>query len=328
MRRTAAPHRLVPVLLALAGLLALGPTARAADFPTRPVKLLTQGAPGSGPDVIARVLAEHLGRRWGQPVQVVTQTGAAGLVVGRIAAAAEPDGYTLFLPSITAFVILPEMHDALPFDLDRDFVRLGFVAELPMAIAVDARLSPRSLGELVELARAKPDALFYAASSRGSLPHLVGSMFATKGGAPLTFVAYQGAAAGLQDVMGGRVGVIVDSLGALDGAIRSGAVRPLAVTSPHRLATHPELPAAAETIPGFAAMGWIVLMAPAGVPPDIVRTVNRDLNATLAQPDLVQRLHDLGAFPRALSPDDTTAYIHREQDAWRPVVRALNLRAQ
>jgi tripartite-type tricarboxylate transporter receptor subunit TctC len=322
---------LVNKLSAAATLCALAvssPGAGAAEFPAKPVRVITQGAAGSGPDVIARIVAEQLGRVWEQPVVIVNQAGAGGIVAARAAAAAEPDGYTLYVPTITTFVILPEMHEALPVDLERDFVRIGFLAETPMMIAVAPALAASSLAELVALAKRKPGEIFYAANNRGSLPHLTGELLRSRSGAPLTFVPYPGAAAGLQDVVGGRVSMIVESVGALSGPIQSGAIKPLAVASAQRLPNFPDLPTVSETIPGFVAMGWVALMAPAGTPDAIVRKVNQDLNAVLVRPELRQRLQDLGAFVRPMSPAETTAFIRSEQQVWRPLVRQIGLKAQ
>jgi tripartite-type tricarboxylate transporter receptor subunit TctC len=198
----------------LAAFMLIGPTVRAADFPARPVKIITQGAAGSGPDVLARIVADHLGRTWGHPVVILNHAGGGGMVAARAAAAAEPDGYTLYLPTITTFVIMPEMQEKLPFDVERDFVRIGLFAETPMMIAVAPSLGVNSLQELVELAKTRPGGIFYAANSRGSLPHLTGELFRDRTGMHLNFIPYPGAAAGLQDLMGGRVSMIVESVGA------------------------------------------------------------------------------------------------------------------
>lgn len=302
--------------------------AHAADYPTKPVRVIAQGAAGSGPDVIVRIVAEQLGRVWGEPVLIINQPGAGGLVAGRAAAAAEPDGYTLYAPTITTFVILPEMHDKLPFDLERDFAPVGLVAETPMMIAVAPALGVKSLPELIAAAKARPDAIFYAANNRGSLPHLTGELFRSRTGAPVSFVPYPGATAGLQDLAGGRVSMIVESVGALRGAAQAGTVKPLAVASANRLPSLPDLPTAAETIPGFVAIGWVALLAPAGTPPAIVRKANEDLGAAVVQPEARRKLEELGAYPRPLSPAETVAFVRAEQQAWRPRVREVGLKSQ
>ena len=299
--------------------------AVATDYPAKPVRIITQGAAGSGPDVITRIVAEHLGRRWGQQVLILNHPGGGGVVAGRAAATAEADGYTLYVATITTFVIMPEIQRTLPFDLERDFAKIGFVAETPMMIAVSPSLGVRSLPDLIARAKSRPGELFYAANNRGSLPHLTAEMFRARTGADLTFVPYQGAAAGLQDLIGGRIAMIVESVGALSGPAQAGSITPLAVASAARLPNLPDLPTVAEAVPGFVAMGWVVLLAPSRTPEPIVRKVNEDLNAVLVGPELRQKLQDLGAFVRTMSPSETADFIRNEQRAWKPLVMQIGL---
>jgi tripartite-type tricarboxylate transporter receptor subunit TctC len=275
--------------------------------------------------VIARLVAEELALRWRQQVLIVNQPGGGGVMAARAASAAEADGYTLYIPTVTSFVIMPEVQRKLPFDMMRDFTHIGFVAETPMMIAVSPALGATTLETFVELSRKRPGTLFYAANNRGSFPHLTGELFRARTSGDVTFVPYAGAAAGLQDLMGGRIAMIVESVGALTGAVEGGSVKPLAVASERRLPNLPNLPTVAETVPGFRAIGWFVLSAPARVPADIVRKVNADLNKVVAQPEFTKRLLALGAYARPMAPDDTTALIRNEERLWRPLVRGMGL---
>lgn len=326
MRRQSIRNSSVAALLCALGTIA--PAAVAADYPAKPVKIIAQGAAGSGPDVVARIVADHLGRLWGQPTLIVNHPGGGGLVAARAAVAAEPDGYTLYLPTITTFVILPEMHDKLPLDFNRQFLPIGLVAETPMMIAVAPALGVHTLPELIARAKAQPGTIFYAANNRGSLPHLTGELLRSRTGSEFNFVPYAGVSAGLQDLMGGRIAMIVESVGALSGAVKSGTVKALAVASAQRLPNLPDVPTVSETTPGFVAMGWFMLVAPAGVPLAILHQVNQDLNAVLQQAALRQRFEELGAFVRPMSPQQTAEFIRAEQQAWRPVVRQLGLKTQ
>lgn len=300
--------------------------AEASDYPAKPVRIITQGAAGSGPDVITRTVADHLARKWGQQVAILNYPGAGGLVAGRAAATADKDGHTLYAPTITTFVIMPEIQPKLPFDLERDFASVGLFAETPTMIAVSPALGVHTLSDFISLAKKRPGELFYAANNRGSLPHLTGEMFRNRAGVDLTFVPYQGVAAGLQDVLGGRISMIVESVGALSGPAQAKSVIPLAVASAARLPTHPDLPTVAETLPGFQAIAWFALMAPSGTPEAIVSKVNRDLNAVLTDPALEESFRKLGAFVRAMSPAETAAFIRREQEAWKPLVKQVGLK--
>jgi tripartite-type tricarboxylate transporter receptor subunit TctC len=306
-------------------LAALTRTAVAAGYPARPVRIITQGAAGSGPDVIARLVADRLSRLWQQPVAIFNHPGAGGVTAARAAAAAEPDGFTLYIPTITTFVIMPELQPDLPIDMNRDFVHIGLVAETPMMFATSPAIAAGSLSDFVALTRERPGGVFYAANNHGYLHHMKGELLRKQTVEILTFVPYPGALAGLQDLAGGRIGMIVESVGALTGAIRGGTLKPLAVASARRLQSLPDVPTASETIPGFEAMGWFVLSAPAKTPADIVQRVNHDLNRVLAEPDLLGKLQDLGAFPRPLSPAETQAFIAKEDRQWRPKVRELGL---
>lgn len=299
----------------------------ALEYPSRPVKIITQGAAGSGPDVIARIVADELGRLWRQQVVIVNQSGAGGVLAARAAAAAEPDGYTLYIPTITTFVIMPEVQSKLPFDMMRDFVQIGFVAETPMMVGVSPALGIGSWQEFVTVVKARPGKLFYAANNRGSLPHLTGELLRSRTGADVTFVPYAGAAAGLQDLMGGRISMIVESVGALAGAVQGGSVKPLAVASAQRLPTMPDVPTVSEFSPGFEAIGWFVLAAPGKTPTNIVEKVNSDLNKVLVQPGPMQRFQELGAFARPMSTEDTSKFIRKEEQVWRPLVRQMGLTA-
>jgi len=309
-------------------LVAAGVPAQAQDFPTRPVKLVTQGAAGSGPDVIARLVTDRLGQIWGQQIAILNHPGAGGSTAARVAASAAPDGYTLYMAAISTFIVMPEMFPNLPIDLDRDFVRIGLLAEQPMVFAVAPSLGVKSLAELIALSKAKPGQVLYAGNARGTFPNLTVERLRRETGADFTFIPYPGAAAGLQDLMGGRISMIVESIGPLAGAIAAGSVKVVAAASPQRLPNFPDLPTVAETVPGFAAMGWFALMAPTGTPELVVRKVNQDLRTVLDQAELKQRFLDVGTYARPMSPAETAQFIRSEQQVWRPVVRQVGVAQQ
>jgi tripartite-type tricarboxylate transporter receptor subunit TctC len=312
----------------LSAMLSLAAVAKAQDYPAKPMKIITQGAAGSGPDVIARLVAEELGRHWRQQVLIVNQPGGGGVMAARTAAAAEPDGYTLYIPTVTSFVIMPEVQRMLPFDMMRDFTQIGFVAETPMMIGVSPALGVDTLKGFIDLSRKRPTTLFYAANNRGSFPHLTGELFRKQTGADVTFVPYAGATTGLQDLMGGRIAMIVESVGALTGPMQGGSINPLGVASVRRLPNLPDVPTVAEIVPGFEAVGWFVLSGPAKLPAAIVRKVNQDLNNIVARPDFAQKLLALGAYPRAMRPEEISTFIRKEEQVWRPVARQMGLAAE
>jgi tripartite-type tricarboxylate transporter receptor subunit TctC len=321
------------VLSALCSIVAAATCAASSDalaetYPSRYVSVIIQTAPGSGPDVIARIIADRLAQRWGHQVVILNRNGAAGLVAAQAAAAAQPDGYTLYMPTSTALVILPVTQPKMPVNFERDFVPIGLISESPMIIAVSPTVGVNSLEELIALAKRNPGQILYAANNRGSFPHLAGEFFRSRAGIDLTFVPYPGAAAGLRDVIGGRVPMIVEGPSALSAAVQAGSIKALAVTSTTRLRELPDVPTVAETIPQFQIVAWFALMARAGTPDDIVHKVGQDLRSILEDPAVIEKFATLGVYPRPASPAQTAEFIRSEQQAWEPIVREAGLGLQ
>jgi len=323
-------HTLLQALCSVAflGTSATGSPANDETYPSRYVSIIIQTAAGSGPDVVARLVADRLTQRWGRQVAIINRNGAAGLVAAQAAAAAQPDGYTLYMPTSTALVILPETQPNLPVDFERDFAPIGLVSQSPMIIAVSPALGAATLEQLIVLAKKRPGEIFYAANNRGSFPHLAGEFFRVRAGIELTFVPYPGAAAGLKDVMGGTLPMIIEGPSALAGALQAGAIKALAVTSPTRLPNFPDVPTVAETIPGFAVAAWFALMARTGTPNAIVAKVSRDLQDALEQPEVKEKFETLGVYPRPMSPMDTAEFIRSERRLWKPVIKEIGLTLQ
>jgi len=311
-------------LLSLLALSALsGAPVRGEPYPARPVKVIVPVGAASTPDVIARIIADRLAQVWTQQVLVINRPGGGGIIAAQTAAASEPDGYTLFFGLSSTFVVLPETHDKLPIDLHRAFVPISLVSEQPLLIAAASMLGVNTLSDAIVLAKKKPQGLLYAANFRGSLPHMAGELFAARAGIKLIHVPYPGVAPALNDVISGRIGLIVETMSGLSGAIASGTVKALAFTAAQRLPDFPDLPTVSETIPGFETSGWFALMAPAGVSDEIVQKLNRDLRNVLGQSELQQRFQTLGTYARPMSPPETVSFIRSEQDRWRPMVREL-----
>jgi tripartite-type tricarboxylate transporter receptor subunit TctC len=324
------PIRLASVFCA-AGMLCASASSSAANperYPSRYVSIIIQTAPGSAPDVIARIVADRLTQTWGQQVAIINRNGAAGLVAAQAAAAASPDGYTLYMPTSTALVILPETQPNLPVNFERDFVPIGLVSQSPMIIAASPELGVNTLKEFIALAKKRPGEILYAANNRGSFPHLAGEFFRKQAGIDLTFVPYPGAAAGLRDVMGGRINMIVEGPAALSGAIQAGSIKALAVSSTTRIPNFPDLPTVAETIRGFHLVGWFALMARAGTPDAIVRTASQHLQDILKDQAIKEKFEALGVYPRPTSPAEAAEFIRSERQLWKPVIKDLGLTLQ
>ena len=298
--------------------------AHAQDYPTRPVKIITDSGPGSAIDVTLRIIADRLTQVWGQQVLAVNQPGGGGAIAARMAASAAPDGYTLFIPALSAFVAPPGAAANLPIEVPRDFTPVGYFGGSPMFITAAPSLGVATLPELIALARRRPGELAYGTNGPGRLTHLTGELLQSRTGIKLLMVPYSGGTAQvLNDVMGGRIPIVIEAYSGIAGAIQAGTVRPLAVASPKRLADFPDLPTVAETIPGFAASGWQVLVAPVGTPTAIVRKANEALIRALSDPEARERLARLGRDDVAMSPAEVTAFIHGEQRKWAPILQQI-----
>jgi tripartite-type tricarboxylate transporter receptor subunit TctC len=297
-------------------------TPALADYPERPVTIIVPVGPGAAPDVIARILADRLTQQWKQQVLIINKPGGSGVIGAQAAIQAAPDGYTLYMPVSSAFVILPESKTKLPVDLATDFATIGLIGDQPMLFAVTRKLGVNTLGELIALAKQKPGEILYGAS-RLSVPHMTGEYLNARAGIKLGYVPTTGSAKVLQDIMSGNLHIYVDSVPGIAGALQSGEVKALAVASDKRLDALPDVPLVSETLPGFGAKGWFVLLAPTKTPEAVVKKLGDDLRAALRSDDLRRRFEVISTFPKPSSVEETNAFIKTEQDKWRPIVRQI-----
>lgn len=317
------------LLALLTGLTGFLPGARAEDYPSRPVRFITDSAPGSAIDVPVRIIAEGLSRIWGQQVVIMNQPGAGGAIAARAFAAATPDGYTFGVPSLSTFVALPGTADNLPIQLPRDVAPVAYLGGAPMFITAAPWLGVKTLPDMLALAKQKPGELSYGVNGIGRLTHLTGELLQRQGNVKLLMVPYTGGTpAILNDIMGKRVGMVFEAYSGLAGAIDAQNVVALAVASAARLPNTPNLPTVAETLPGFESVGWQSLVAPVGTPDDIVHKVNADVIKVMRDPATRKRLADLGRDDRAMSPPDFLKFVHDEQAKWAPIVQEIAAQTQ
>ena len=322
--------RIATILLSLLGA-TVGSilAADAQDYPNRPVRIITDSAPGGAIDVPVRIIAEGLSRIWGQQAIVVNQPGAGGAIAQRAAASAAPDGYTLGVTSVSAFVAIPGTADNLPVQVPRDGAPVGYVGGAPMFITAAPWLGLKTIPELIALAKQKPGELSYGVNGIGRLTHLTGELLQRRSGIKLLMVPYTGGTpAIINDIMGKRVGMVFEAYSGLAGAMDAGNVVPLAVAAAERLPSAPNLPTVAETLPGFESVGWQALLAPVGTPENIVRKANADLIKAMHDPEIRKRLADLGRDDRTMSPSEVLAFIHEEQTKWSPIVQEIAAQTQ
>jgi tripartite-type tricarboxylate transporter receptor subunit TctC len=298
--------------------------AQAQSYPTHPVRLISDSAPGSAIDVSLRIIADGLSKVWSQQAVVINQPGAGGAIAAHAAASAAPDGYTLFMPAFSAFVALPGAADNLPIQLPRDFTPVGHLGGAPMFITAAAWLDVKTLPELIALAKQKPGELSYGTNGAGRLTNLTGELLQNRAGIKLLMVPYSGGTAQvLNDMMGKRIALAFDSYSGMAGAIEAGNARPLAVASAKRMTTHPDLPTAAETLPGFESNGWQMLVAPPGTSDAVVQKANADLNKAMINPEVRDRLAKLGRTDTPMSPSETLGFVQDEQQKWAPIVKQI-----
>jgi tripartite-type tricarboxylate transporter receptor subunit TctC len=321
------PHALwrsVALVPALALSAAAATSAQAQTYPDRPVKIISDSAPGSAIDSVLRIVGDRLGREWGQQVIIVNHPGAGGALSARDAAEAAPDGYTLFMPALSLFLNLPGKAANLPLDLPRDFLPIGSVIVQPMFVAVAPALGVSTLPEFVALAQKRPGEISFAATGIGRITHLTGELIARRAGIKLVVVPYSGGPSqALNDVISGRIGMIIEGYPGLAGAIQAGAIKPIAVGSPQRLPDFPDLPAVAETLPGFEAAGWQGLAAPPRTPEAIVRKVVDGLRKVLEDPEVKTQLALRGGYVQPMSPAEVMSYVSTQQQLWNPLLQEL-----
>jgi tripartite-type tricarboxylate transporter receptor subunit TctC len=298
--------------------------ARAEDFPSHPVRIITDGAPGSAIDVPVRIIAEGLSRIWGQQAVVMNQPGAGGAIAARTAATANPDGYTLGVVAVSAFVAAPGVADNLPVQVPKDFTPVGYLGGAPMFMGAAPWLGVKTLPDLIAMAKAKPGELSFGVNGIGRLTHLTGELLQKQAGIKLLMVPYSGGTAQvINDMMGKRVALVFDAYSGIAGAVEAGNVLPLAVGSTSRMPSLPNVPTVAETLPGYESVGWQALLAPAGTPDAIVKKLNADLIKAMSDPDIRKKLADLGRDDRAMTPSQMLAFIQSEQQKWAPIVKDI-----
>jgi tripartite-type tricarboxylate transporter receptor subunit TctC len=298
---------------------------QAGSYPDKPVTIISDAAAGAAPDVATRFVAEGLAKIWKQQVVVVNHPGANGSIAARAASGVSADGYSLYMPALSTFTALPTVAPNLPVKLPRDFVPIGFAAEQPMFVSVSPSLGVTTLPQLIERAKKEPGAISIASTGVGRLTQLTGELLQMRENISLLSVPYShGISAALSDVGSGRVQVIIENYSGIAGAAKAGQVKLVAVASPERLPEFPDLPTVAETVPGFAASGWIILVAPVGTPAPIISKVSADLRTVVSDPDLQKRLAAIGSYSRAMTPDQVLAFVDKEQATWLPVVQRTN----
>ena len=315
---------------ALAAVLALGVAAPAVaqTYPTRPVRLVVGFTAGGGADTGARIAAAALSERWGQQMVIENRTGAGGMIAAELVARAAPDGHTLLACS-SNHVFAPHLYKKLTFDPIKDFAAISPTATLPNILVVHNGRSFRSVGDVIAYAKANPGTLNYGSSGVGASLHLTMELFKTMAGVDIVHVPYKGGAAALGDVIAGHADMMFGNATEQVGAVKSGQVRGLGVSSLTRHPALPEMPTIAEAgVPGFEVTTWYGICAPLGVPEPILDKLSADVMAALDSAEYRRRCAEQGILPAPMTRAEYTAFIDREAVKWTPVIQRLGIQPE
>jgi tripartite-type tricarboxylate transporter receptor subunit TctC len=322
------------ILRAALGMMAALGFALAADdtaaqaYPNRPIKLIVPFAAGGPPDTLARLIADRMSTRIGQPVVIDNRPGAGATVGTRIAANSDPDGYTLLFASTSSLSIGPALFKNLDYDPAKAFAPVASLSIGSMVVTVNAGVPAKTVAELVAYAKANPGKLHYG-SSVSSPPHIAWGLFTLTTKTDIVFVPYRATAQAMTDLVGGQIQMMIDGTGSLLPYITSGKARALAVTGATRSPDLPDVPTLVESgYPDFVLSFWTGILAPAGTPPEIVDRLNAAINSALKSDDMRESLAKFNVEPRIASPADFGAFLAVEARRWGDIIKAANIKVE
>lgn len=314
--------RYFPLTMVIAlGLMAVSPTF-AQTYPSRIVTLVVPFPPGGGTDTGARIIAEQLSKRWGQTVVIDNKGGAAGQIGADLVAKAKPDGYTLLLGNIGTQAINPSLYSKMPYNPDTAFAPISLLAELPLAMMVNPAVPAKTAAEFIALAKSRPGQLSYSSSGAGGAPHLVAEIFKEQTRSFILHVPYRGGGPAIADLLAGHVQLSFMTVLEASAHIKAGKLRALAVTSGKRVPALPDVPTLSESVlPGFNAISWLGLVAPAGTPQLIVEKIAADVRSILSEESVKARYVSLGGVPRATTPQEFAQLIAEDRRRYAQIIR-------
>jgi tripartite-type tricarboxylate transporter receptor subunit TctC len=314
------------LLAAVFGLaLGLSASARADDYPSKPIKIVVPYPPGSGVDTMARTIAEKFREKWGQPVIVDNRGGAAGNIGAAYFAKSAPDGYTLMVAPPAPLVVNKSLYPKLPYDPD-EFVPVSLLTVSPSVLVVNPKVGIDSQRQLIAHAKANPERMTYASSGSGGTTHLSSELFASMAGIKLTHLPYKGAGLALNDVVAGHVDMMMSEVGLVLPFIQAGRLRALGIGSEKRNRVLPDVPVIGEVLPGFVSLSWNGMVAPAGTPPAIVNKVSAAVADIMKHPDVASRLKDLSVEGIGSTPAEMAKFMKQEHERWANVIRVTGAR--
>jgi len=322
-------HLLTCAASGLGASLAWPALAQSGAWPNRPIKWIVSQPAGAGPDILARYIADQLARSWGSAVVVENRPGGQNVIGTQAAARSAPDGYNFFYATTAAMVTNGFTFKTLPFDLEKDFIPVALFGRSPFVLAAQPSTGIQSLADLIARAKAQPEKLTIATEGPKTFSGMLADTVAAMAGIRLTHVPYNKAPEAIQDVLGGRIDLICLPDAALSAYIANNQIKPLAVSTAQRVPNLPQVPSLSDTFPGFEYAGWNGLFAPANTPAEVVTRVNRDIQALLRQPEVVQRLAALGSIADSgMGTAAFATFMKAERERWAGIVKAIGIKAE
>lgn len=307
--------------LAAALLFSTSVAAQGPGWPVKPVRLIVPAAPGTAPDIMARLIGDKLAKIWNQPVIVEDKPGAGGLIGLAAVKSADKDGHVFAFAPASTYTLTPYMFKSTTVDVVNDFVPVGMVGMSPMMAAVSAQSPANTLAEVLALARKDPEHFVVSTTAQYTVPNLAVDMLSRAAGVPLRAIPYSASGQSISSVVAGDAQMMIDGVPPIDPMIKGGRLKAVAIFSESRLANRPQLEAATETYPGLVINGWFGVVALRGTPAAAIERFNQDLGAVLAQPDIIERLETLGVYVKAMPPAQFGSYLADERTRWEKVLK-------
>ena len=298
-----------------------------ADYPNRPIRIIVPGTAGSANDFTARAISQRFTEAWGQQIVIDNRSGAGGIIAHEIAAKANPDGYTLIFSTSAGLVINPLLYKT-PYDSFRDLTPISLGSINPQMLFSNPGVPAKNVAELIALAKSRPGELNCASAGTGTPNHLGCELLKSLGGINFVHVPYKGSGPGVTDVVGGQAQFMFNSIPAVLPLVKSGKLRGLGVGGPKRSPAAPDIPAIAETLPGFEVVNWYAMLAPAATPAPIINKINAEMVKMIADPPFAQRLLDLGSEPQSSTPAGLTAHMRKESERWGKVIKSAGIKIE
>jgi tripartite-type tricarboxylate transporter receptor subunit TctC len=320
-------RRCLRAAVCAAAVIASGAVSAETPFPSRPVHIFVPYAAGGGVDILARTLGEAVSRQWGQSVVVENRPGAGGVVASQALVTSAPDGYTLIVVA-SGHATNPFLYPKIPYDTFKDFTPISVLASSPNILLVRADSPFKTLADVIAQAKAKPGSLSFGQSGNGTSTHLAGELLKKLAGIDMSAISYKGGAPAINDLLGGQIPMSFNNAPEALGQLGAGTLRALAVTTTKRSAFLPDVPAMAETVPGYDTEVWWALLGPAGMPTDLVTKISRDFVAALSTEPVKERLAKFGASPIGGSSEELDAKIHADYAKWGAIIKSSGITAE